>query len=1263
MMKKVFFSLVIVILTFGSAAAQNASVKGKVWDEEGKVPLELATVRLMQEGSLVIGAITDRRGEFSLSPISSGTYDLIVTFAGYGDYKLEGLIVRSNETKIVDDIPMSTRMLEPTIVKGKKELFIQGDPNNTQDIGSEELRKLPSRDVNSALATMSGVTQDGSGNITVRANREPPQYMVDGIPTGSVPSGAIGSLTLVSGSLPPEYGDVSSVVEIETKGPTSKPKGDILLSTFVDGNESISIDAAFTGPIVKSKKASEGKQQSFSMGYMIGLSARYYAGAPLWKGYYRASQETIDYLKLNPFRATDDLSSAVVARNVDYVTKYQEGNILSLEEKRARILQNVWGTSVNIRPKIDIRTPMNMDFSVGGRFTYNTGRSDNFANTLFNSENNSMSDGMSWELNARFTHKFGLTTKLDAEGKPKQQIIRNAFYRLTGYYIHSNSNTYNHIHKNNLFDYGYIGTFDHVKVPFYERGTVIDPKDSTVWEGVWKQTAFQNIAVNFTPSELNRDMARYTVLAEERFGGTFTMDEYIQQYKGLLNGREPDNIYSIFSVPGLPSNTLSKSLQDKIGGKAIVSFEIRDHAIRFGFDYDQTTSRYHGINPRGLWTMMRQLANSHIMELDFDSPDFLEDEYGVRTGYVNYPRMVDENRQTTFDRNLRRNLAKQMGVSVEDIKDLWIDVDSYEPSWYDLNWFSAEELFNGGSEFNGNRGLSISYYGYDYTGKRAINRSINMSNIKDWFDEANPNSTRNFGEIGAFKPIKMAAYIQDKFSIQTLYVMLGLRLDIFNANQPCVKDMYLYREAMNVGEARNLLGDAYIPENSNNYYVYVKDPESDVPDIVAFRDGNRWYNKRGEWVSDPDMIIKEEGIPQLIPYFRADDMPGNSDITKVNWKAFQDYTPTFANGGVTLSPRIAFSFAVGVNSQFSASYNVITSWSSAMQRFNPISYLFFEKNADQGSLISNPGLKPERSVNYEIGFKQLINRDMSMEFVAYYSERKDQVVAYQYSQAYPRTYISYTNMDFGTVQGFILGLNMRAGEKGRTSFRTNYTLQFAKGTGSDPTSTLSLLRSGQPNLRTLTTLNDDQRHRINLVITYGFGPKDGPKKMVENKKKDTRKEIWWLQNAGATLDLGVGSGRPYTRSNTPYSQIISNAGTRVVEGAINGSRMPWTIYGNLVIRKGFAVVLKKEEGNKDKMGMFEVALAVRNIIGYRNQTSVYSYSGSRMDDGFLTAKEFQQYINNQENPASFIDYYTIRMEGLNPYGTPRVFELQLTFSF
>ena len=68
----------------------------------------------------------------------------------------------------------------------------------------------------------------------------------------------------------------------------------------------------------------------------------------------------------------------------------------------------------------------------------------------------------------------------------------------------------------------------------------------------------------------------------------------------------------------------------------------------------------------------------------------------------------------------------------------------------------------------------------------------------------------------------------------------------------------------------------------------------------------------------------------------------------------------------------------------------------------------------------------------------------------------------------------YQNIDFGTVKGFSTSYDLR--RTGRVQMTTNYTLQFADGTGSSASSGYSLVNTGQPNLRTTIPLSYDQRH-------------------------------------------------------------------------------------------------------------------------------------------------------------------------------------------
>jgi len=72
MLKKILFTLGIAIVMGNYASAQNATIKGKVTESDGKTPVDFATIQLMQGGQLVLGAIADVNGNYTY-PTPQGT--------------------------------------------------------------------------------------------------------------------------------------------------------------------------------------------------------------------------------------------------------------------------------------------------------------------------------------------------------------------------------------------------------------------------------------------------------------------------------------------------------------------------------------------------------------------------------------------------------------------------------------------------------------------------------------------------------------------------------------------------------------------------------------------------------------------------------------------------------------------------------------------------------------------------------------------------------------------------------------------------------------------------------------------------------------------------------------------------------------------------------------------------------------------------------------------------------------------------------------
>ena len=50
------------------------------------------------------------------------------------------------------------------------------------------------------------------------------------------------------------------------------------------------------------------------------------------------------------------------------------------------------------------------------------------------------------------------------------------------------------------------------------------------------------------------------------------------------------------------------------------TFDIKDHSLIVGVEYEQRFDRSYSIGARGLWTLMRLLQNDAIRELDLNNP-------------------------------------------------------------------------------------------------------------------------------------------------------------------------------------------------------------------------------------------------------------------------------------------------------------------------------------------------------------------------------------------------------------------------------------------------------------------------------------------------------------------------------------------------------------------------------------------------------------------------------------------------------------------
>ena len=74
-------------------------------------------------------------------------------------------------------------------------------------------------------------------------------------------------------------------------------------------------------------------------------------------------------------------------------------------------------------------------------------------------------------------------------------------------------------------------------------------------------------------------------------------------------------------------------------------------------------------------------------------------------------------------------------------------------------------------------------------------------------------------------------------------------------------------------------------------------------------------------------------------------------------------------------------------------------------------------------------------------------------------------------------------------------------------------------------------------------------------------------------------------------------------------------------------------------------------------------LRVQNLLNARNIQSVYSYTGTPDDDGYISSAVGQEMVEDQLNPQSFVDMYMVKVNNPSNYSMPRRIMLGLSMNF
>ncbi len=1205
-----------------SATAQSA-LSGKVTDADTGEPVLFGDVVVYRNGALITGEQTDFDGNYIISPIDPGTYEIVFKYVGYDDVKYDGVLINADKETNLDAVMASGVTLEGAVVIEYKIPLIEQD-NTTQgaSLTSKDIANLPSKNINGIISQVAGAGSADEGDaVSIRGSRsDGTYYYIDGIRVSGnlIPQSEIEQLQVITGGIGAKYGDVTGgVISITTKGPSAKFGGgfDAETSRYLDPYGYNLVSAYLNGPIIKT---SEGNAL---LGYRISGQYRYLEDDdPSAVDIFRVNDEALARLEQRP--------TYVGGATADFLTE-DDVDVLDVQpfEQNERL---------DLTAKIDARLSDAIDVAVTGTYS---GETDFFTPNetsatldnwrLLNAHNNPFLDEKRYRGNFRFRHRLGKSPEsgsADDAQAAKGNAIRNASYTIQVGLEQYDYKLGDPKHGENLFDYGYVGSFDASYEP--EFGFLRDDAGVQILDEfgnpVIAHQGYRTEAgeAGFVPGDVNPVLANYNFFNTPIDGPQVVFGNL----EGLpaQNGRTSDlftDSYNFHTNVGSVYSRYEIQDQQTLTAQVNAGFDLLPggsengkHSIELGFLYEQRTNRSYFLRPRELWTVARQAANgfdgvdqSNVLNEVYVNPDNFNDYSNEPVAGWTPVQLYGAGGGVLGNDDFFENIRESLGVD----RFTNVNTDALTPDQLSLDMFTASEL-------NTQSALQFDYYGYDYLGNDFD------GTFEDFFtrkDEAG-NLTR---PVAPFRPTYTAGYIQDKFKFRDIIIRAGVRADIYDANTKVLKDPYSLYELETASSFQEKFGTAYPSTIGDDFAVYVDGQES--TSVKAYRDGDTWYFPTGVQANSSTEIFGGT----IAPGKRVDpDVNIRDEDFDVN-TSFEDYKPQ-----VNIMPRIAFSFPISEDANFFAHYDILVQRPPNNNVASPYEYLNFDsRNTTANFPKANANLKPEKTIDYEVGFQQKLSNSSSLKIAAYYKELRDmiQIRIYQNIE-FISNYYSYDNIDFGTVKGFSFQYDLR--RTGNVSLNASYTLQFADGTGSDANSSRGL--GSREILRALYPLSFDERHRVNLNMDYRYS----------SGKKYNGPVLFGKQifaNAGANIQVVAVSGRPYTATTTP--EVLSGSQTK---GGLNSSRLPWRNTVNFRVDKDFSLRQGKEGSNGLNLNVY---FRVANLLNTGNIIQVYSATGSPSTDGYLETEQGQVNAAGLAATQSYLSSYQWRLLNPNFLSLPR----------
>jgi len=337
--------------------------------------------------------------------------------------------------------------------------------------------------------------------------------------------------------------------------------------------------------------------------------------------------------------------------------------------------------------------------------------------------------------------------------------------------------------------------------------------------------------------------------------------------------------------------------------------------------------------------------------------------------------------------------------------------------------------------------------------------------------------------------------------------------------------------------------------------------------------------------------------------------PGNQLEFPDNPEKMSEYPD--ADVKTSISPRLGLGYQLGSSALLRFSYGHFTQFPPFSTMYQNNSYVIGTTSYE--TVVGNPKVLPEKTVNYEVGYWMEMNKFMDFEVALFYKDIYN-LSTVNMVQTYNNVWFGlYGNKDYGNARGLELKYNAHYND---IYLNMNYTLQYTRGNADNPQFTFSRAGNSQDPVPTLIPMSWDQRHTLNVTLGY-------------NTKK-----------YGATLTSFYGSGGVYT-----WSPISDNKLARI-NLMPNNSYKPQTFTTDLKAHYNFARMFGLN---------MRLKVQIYNLFDQLNENGVNGNTG----------RANQAIIRDEDRLAHKSDFVTYDERIFNPsaYSTPRQIKVGLEINF